>query len=73
MHLPTPNLPTYLPTYLPVAALWEQTMQIVLDTPEPKDGTTFASIGSSVTEDFTCIYSKQWSAANMAGGMAFQK
>ena len=48
-------------------------MQIVLDAPEPKSEGHFATIGSTVTDDFTCVYSKQWSAANMAGGMAFQK
>ena len=58
---------------LPATALWEQTMQIVLDTPESNRGGNPAAIGTSVTEDFTCVYSKQWSAANMAGGMAFQK
>ena len=60
-----------------IVALWEQTMQIVLDADVPalrRQGPSarVAAVGERAAEDFTCVYSKQWSASQMGGGMTFQ-
>ena len=61
-----------------IVTLWEETFQVVLDANVPglaqaagRPVPAEVATGDKATGDFTCVYSKQWSASQMAGGMAF--